>query len=243
MRTRLTRILELVGVNSLPVVGVIAGDWTSATALALYWAENLIAAVLITGRLWLHRRWTAGRVVDGAPAPTVTAPAAFLTTALPFTLAHGLFLAVIFAIVMKVAPDFATLRAAVLALAAWQALAFGVDLWTLERWPAARVTAQVDHLMGRVVVVHLSIIAGMLIYAWLDTEWAFFSFFAGMKLLIDLGSLVPRAEPGATSAPPPWLSAVMRRVPGRSGETFDQYWARTSRSESPQNVSPPEAGP
>lgn len=175
MRTRLTRLFELVGVNSLPVVGVIAGDWTSATALTLYWAENLVASGLIALRLWLHRRWTAPAPTATEFVPRATAPSAFLTMALPFTLAHGLFLAVILALVMKRGPDLETLRGAFVMLLAVQGVAFGFDLWTLERWPAPRVTAQADHLMGRVVIVHLSIIFGMFLFAWLETEWAFFS--------------------------------------------------------------------
>ena len=46
-----------------------------------------------------------------------------------------------------------------------QGLAFGVDLWTLERWPARRVNECADYLPGRVVLVHLSIIAGMVLAA------------------------------------------------------------------------------
>jgi hypothetical protein len=225
---RLTRLAETLGVNSLPVVGVFAGDWSWATALAVYWAENLIATVLIGLRLWLHRRWRAGAA---APADVrISAPGPFVGTALAFTAAHGVFLVLVFAMVTKFWPDLATLRQALLALIVMQGLAFGLDLWTLDEWPASRVNERADHLLGRVVLVHLSIIAGMIGFAIFDTEWAFFAVFAGLKALSDIGQLLPRAAAAPTpSAPPRWLAAVMRRFPRQNGESFEDYWARTHR--------------
>ena len=59
MLARLIRFAETLGVNSLPVVGLVAGDWSWSTALGVYWFENLIAAALVALRLLLHRRWRA----------------------------------------------------------------------------------------------------------------------------------------------------------------------------------------
>jgi len=225
---RLTRLIETLGVNSLPVVGVVAGDWSWATVLSLYWAENLIAAVLIGLRLWLHRRWRADA---GQASPEgLKAPGPFLGTTLAFNLAHGLFLALVLAGLLKAWPDLATLQQAIVVLLVMQALAFGVDLWSLEQWPVARVNERADHLLGRVVLVHLSIIAGMVSYAVFDTEWAFFAVFAGFKVLSDAATLLPRAAVAADSkAPPGWLAAIARRLPTRNGDTFEQYWARTQQ--------------
>jgi Family of unknown function (DUF6498) len=224
---RLTRLAETLGLNSLPVVGVVAGDWSWATVLSVYWAENLIAAVLIGLRLWLHARWRAG--ADDVPSDGLKAPGLFLGTTLAFNLAHGLFLALVFAGLLKAWPDVATLQQAILVLFVMQGLAFGLDLWSLEQWPVARVNERADHLLGRVVLVHLSIIAGMVGYAVFDTEWAFFAVFAGFKVLSDAATLLPRAAVATDAkAPPRWLTAVMRRFPTQNGETFEQYWARTN---------------
>ncbi len=233
---RVTKIVEMFGVNSVPVLGVFTADWSPATALSVYWVENLIATVLVSARLYLHRRWTAAPGPDGTPPPLAKAPGQFFGTALVFTLAHGAMLALFLGLVFQLAPDLGNLRQAILALLAVQGLAFGVDLWTLERWPARRVDERADHLMGRVVLVHLSIIAGVVLAAWLDRPAAFFAFFVGCKVLSDVTQFLPRVDTAPGSAPPRWLSAVMRRFPKKNGLTFEEHWART-------NAGPPAAAP
>lgn len=228
MLRRLTKLVEMLGVNSVPVVGVFAGEWSSATALSVYWAENLIAAVLVGARLWLHRRWaTDDGPAEGPRLPMAQAPGGFLGTAIPFTMAHGAMLGMVFLVVTKIGPDLAHLRQALIALVIFQGLAFGADLWTLGSWPAHRVNERADHLLGRVVLVHLSIIAGMVLAAWLDRPAAFFGFFVGCKVLADLTQFLPRVDTAPGSAPPRWLAALMRRFPRQNGETFEQYWTRT----------------
>lgn len=230
---RLTRLAEMVGVNSIPIVGVFAGDWSSSTALSVYWLENLIASGLIAARLWLHRRWQAPAPGDGDEPPRAKAPAEVLVTAVPFTLAHGLFLAFIFGVVTKLAPDPNQLRQAALGLLVVQGVSFGLDLWTLDRWPAARVNERADHLMGRVVLVHLTIIVGMFVAAWLDRPESFFGFFVGCKLLGDVTQFLPKVDQGTPDQPPRWLAGIMRRFPRQNGETFEEYWRRTHERRPP----------
>ena len=40
---RWVRVLQALGINSVPVLGVFLGGWSTATALLLYWFENLLA--------------------------------------------------------------------------------------------------------------------------------------------------------------------------------------------------------
>ncbi len=58
---RIVRLLQVVGVNSVPAFGVFAAGWTATTALALYWCENVLVILLVGLRLWLHRRSTHKR--------------------------------------------------------------------------------------------------------------------------------------------------------------------------------------
>ena len=132
--------------------------------------------------------------------PRAKPPSELLVTAIPFTVAHGLFLLLVFLIVTRIAPDPDQLRRAAVALLALQGIAFGIDLWTLANWPAARVNERADHLLGRVVLVHLSIIVGMFLFAWLERPGAFFGFFVGCKVLADLSAFLPSARPGHAGA-------------------------------------------
>jgi hypothetical protein len=237
---RWTKLAEMLGVNSIPVLGVFAGDWTSSTGLAVYWFENLIAAALVTARLALHRRWQPPPVRGAAPVRLAKAPSEMLVTAVPFTLAHGLFLIPAFVMVTKTPPEPDQLWQAAVALLTLQGLAFGIDLWTLAAWPAAKVNERADHLLGRVALVHISMIVGMFLFAWLETPAAYFGFFVGCKVLADLSSFLPKPDQGTPDRPPRWLAAIMRHVPLQNGETFEAYWVRTNRPPDP-SATPPKA--
>src|SRR6185295_3720279 len=58
---RLIRAFQLVGLNSVPVVGVLAVGWSDGTALALYWCESVLGALLVALRIRLHRKATNKR--------------------------------------------------------------------------------------------------------------------------------------------------------------------------------------
>ena len=78
MLSRLVRVVELLGVNAVPVLGVFAGHWSWATALSVSWAENLSAAGLVAARLWLYRRWTAEPPRADGPILQTKPPGEFL---------------------------------------------------------------------------------------------------------------------------------------------------------------------
>jgi Family of unknown function (DUF6498) len=189
---RLIRVAETLGVNSLPFVGLVAGDWSWSTALGVYWFENLIAAALVALRLVLHQRWRAA--LDERLPKEVKTPGQFFATTLAFNLAHGLFLGMVLLLVLKATPDVAALEQAFFVLLVMQGLAFGFDLWSLDQWPVARVAERAGHLLGRVVLVHLSLIAGMITFAIFDEAWTFFAVFAGLKGLSDVAQFLPRAR-------------------------------------------------
>jgi hypothetical protein len=102
------RVAQALGLNSVPVVGLFFADWSTGTALALYWIESLIATLLIAVRIVVHRRltrkaghWqvvlanTPGRRSADARRGRGTLLGSFLTVMLVFTGAHGLFLAIL----------------------------------------------------------------------------------------------------------------------------------------------------
>ena len=76
---------------------------------------------------------------------------------------------------------------------------------------------------GRVVLVHLSVIGGMALLAWWGEPRAFFGIFVVLKLLADLGGVLPQIQP--TKEPPRWITWAVARF-GKPGE-FEQYWRDT----------------
>jgi hypothetical protein len=232
---RLRRVLEVLGVNAVPVAGVYAAEWSWATALAIYWCETLLGSLFVAARLWLHERWRDPASVPDAAPESSFAPrraGAFLAMAVPFTLGHGLMLAAIFGIVLRQTPDADHLQQAALAVGAIQAIALGVDLWTLHAWPVARVNELADYAGGRIAFVQLATMIGLFAVAALDRAEAFFAFFAIVKTAADMTrTLMPRLDQGTPDAPPVWLAAIMRRFPSQKSETFDEYWRRTNRGE------------
>jgi hypothetical protein len=57
----LRRLVPVAGANAVPVAGVFLAGWNGATALTLYWCENLLGSLLVLARLALHRRLTRKR--------------------------------------------------------------------------------------------------------------------------------------------------------------------------------------
>jgi hypothetical protein len=242
---RLVKVLQALGINSVPVLGVFLGGWSTATALLLYWFENLLATLLVALRIARHRRLTSKRGHWAASiAASGTAGASrgnsflggFLITALVFTLAHGLFLAlIIFLMLPQAYPEAAAvdpvdLRRGLLGVAGFLVVGLAIDLVGLARRPFSWVKRLSDRLLGRVVVVHLTIVLGMWAMAWLDGPRGLFLVFAAFKTLTDLSWLLPEAASGST--PPAWLTGIIRRLGGPAkAEDFVRYYEASHRDE------------
>lgn len=239
----LGRLLQALGVNSVPALGLFEGGWTSGTALAFYWLEGVLAIAFIAARIALHRRLThkaghgvsgqfAVRSVNGRPqAPArATFLGSYLGVAIPFTLAHGFFLAALLFLFAVNRPeagtqvDFRALGWGVAGGAIFLAVGFLFDLVGLRERPFRWVERLTERSLGRVFVVHLTIIFGMLATAATDGPRGFFVVFVALKTLFDLGGLAPERELGLR---PPWWLRWLDRLPSRKGESFSAFWART----------------
>jgi hypothetical protein len=145
----LRQLLIKLGVNAIPLGGFLFGGWSGATALAIYWFENLIGSLLIASRIAIHRRlthkrghWSAqlGVSVTAGTGATPKEPAfgsfltEFLTTSLAFTFVHGLFLGAVLVVIVIVhaLPDPAGFRAGALGVTAFLLFDFAIDLIKLK---------------------------------------------------------------------------------------------------------------
>jgi hypothetical protein len=251
---RVRGLVSLLGINAIPVAGVFLGGWSGATALSLYWWENLFGCVLVLTRLLLHRRMThkrgyerlhltlASRDGGGEPIqpwkpgsrgkPKVKRSGSFVqefaVAALAATVVHGLLLWFVLSKVLERSPDGEAVRQGVLGVAALQLATFLWDLRGLRGRPFAWVREQAQTTLNRVTLIHLFLIVGTWVALKSETV-TFFGPFAVLKALADFGNLLARSGVNFDGPEAPrWLNATMERIsPGRD---FAGYW-RTLKTE------------
>lgn len=260
-------LLRVLGLNAVPVGGVMLAGWSTGTGLALYWCETLIGTAANALRIAQHRRMTGKRghyrgqlgveINSGDSQPArrssrgKTQWRSFLTEylvgSLVFTFAHGLFLAIILGAFLKSWPAKQDLLYGLAGIAVFQVGGLAFDLLSLREWPFARLKVQVQSAMGRVVLVHLAIIFGMALVFWLEKPGSFFWVFGGLKTLSDIGGLVAGktgAQAGASAAdaaPPKWAKRVVAKI--APGEDLDVYWQREREREAREAAEDEEVMP
>lgn len=230
------RLFRLFAGNAVPGGGFLFVGWSPATALTLYWIDNVVSAIAMGVRIALHRRWTRASGHDrgqigatmtfgkGEPQTFRSFLAEFLLASIAFSIGHAIFLAFLLSAILEQLPERNAVREGAAAIVISHGLALIFDTRQLDAWPFAKLKDQATRVMGRIVVVHMTILAGMVFLAARGTPGAFFSVFAGLKLLADIGSIVPQYKP---HEPPRLLVWLTDLFPKQNGESFTDYWRRT----------------
>jgi len=250
---RVRGLVSLLGINSVPLAGVFLAGWSGATALSLYWWENLFGCVLVLARLLLHRRLTHKRGYGrlhltlasrdtGEPGeswrpgrrPKVLRKGSFVqeftVAALAATAVHGLLLWFVVSKVLERSPDGVALRQGVLCVGAVQAATFLWDLRGLRQRPFAWVREQAQTTLNRVTLIHLFLIVGTWVALKSETV-TFFGPFAVLKAMADVGNLLAKSGVNLDGPEAPrWLAATMRRI-APDGPDFADYWRKLKGEE------------
>lgn len=248
----LRRLLLTLGLNAVPIAGITIASWGSATAMASYWFESLLGVFLISIRIAAHRRSTrkqghyraqlnsGGTVRVGSPTHTgkTTFLAEYLTTGLVFTLAHGFFLA-FFAFVTNQTPDLEALRTGIGAIATLQLVGFAFDMLNLRERPFAWLRHLAQLSIGRIVLIHLALIAGVALAAIFAKNDLFLLPFAVMKLLADIAGVLRFGV--REDVVPGWLPGVMNKL--KPGGDFEAYLASERERERAQALIDEAAAP
>ena len=225
--------------------------------LVLYWLETLIGTLLVGGRILLHRRlvpsqghWDyvapQGQQTQTTSGRSSTYLSAFLVPALAFTFVHGIFLVVLgwMMIQKDLSPEARIegehLLVGLIGIAIFQGADFFFDLIWLRTRSFAWMERLGQQTLGRVFVIHLTIIGGMAAVMFTGANRHFFGVFIFLKTLLNCSLVIPQWQP---KTPPAWLSNLMDRIgsPKYKNTTFAQFWkstddqeyARVARNESP----------
>ncbi|ULE32677.1 DUF6498-containing protein [Mycobacterium sp. IDR2000157661] len=243
---RIVHLLTLLGVNAVPAAGWFVGSWSAGTTLIVYWIENVAACLFIATRILAHRRLSPRRGHFRYLAPNSDRRArpgsfvkGFLVVGLAFSAAHAVFLAAILGLLDH--------RGDLIARVDWRSVLIGcgwmlaflvvdlaVDLIRLRHWSFWRVEQAANRGLGRVIVVHLTLIFGMFGVAVTGAPSALFGVFVALKTLYAVGSMLPQYDPVTA---PRWLSGLMNRLPNaHPGERFEDYWVAERAEEAERRV-------
>jgi Family of unknown function (DUF6498) len=188
-------------------------------------------------RIALHQRWTPrrGHFRYSAPSTSRRSPqtssflAGFAVPSLAFCAAHGIFLGGILVLLDQqgetsvAGVDWRSAGLGCLTVLAFLAVDFVVDLLSLRGWSFWQVERTAVGGLGRIVVVHLTLVFGLIAVGVTGAPDALFGTFVVLKSLFAVSAALPQWEPAVA---PSWLSRVMNRVPNvHRGRRFEDVWA------------------
>jgi hypothetical protein len=232
-------------VNAVPIVGVLRYGWSATNVLVLFWFENLLIAIFTCLRIALHRKLTrkrgyyrggqVGVQVNGKTVKTGLL-GEYAVMAFPFTLAHGVFVAVIALMLAQNHADdpmwqlsWVQVGRGVAIIAAMLAVEFLADLATLRSRSFAWMKDYMGRRTGRVIVLHLAIIFGMFAMAMTDSPLGILYVLLGLKTLAEVGSVLGQGAPDPDAVKPPgWALKVVDKLGKDKGGSaaFMKEWER-----------------
>jgi hypothetical protein len=233
--SRILHALILVAITAVPAAGWFFEEWSAGTTLAVYWFENVAACVFVAVRIVVHQRLSPRQghfryqAADrrGSQTSFITG---FLVTGLAFCAAHGLFLGFILFMLDRngghdlAAVDWRSVQTGCVIVFVCLVIDLAVDLVRVRSWSFLRIEQTAYRGLGRVVVVHLTLVFGLFGVAMTGASSALFGIFVVLKTLYALSMALPQWEP---ATPPAWLSRVMNRLPNvQPGEKFEDQWAK-----------------
>lgn len=224
--------------NLIPAGGVVFRGWSPATALTLYWSENLVGSVLIALRIAIHRHLTRKRghyrpqinKEDGDRKRPPTYLSEFTSISLMFTLVHGIFLAALLKIVVRAGPDRDQFLQGATLMTVAQVAGFLIDLPHIRRWSFATLKKRGDSLIGRIGLIQFSIMGGMLISAVSSHPHALFAVFGSLKTMADIAGVLPYNSECPPEAPKWFLwfaKAIGQEKHWKTGQDVATWWRET----------------
>lgn len=194
------RVVGVLAANLIPVVGVLMWGWSAGLLMLVYWLENVVIGMFNVGRMVAAG---AGQGAAGLLSCLFVVPF-FIVHYGGFCAGHGIFVWTMFGQGLESAagvadpfsPQFLPalfadqpgLWAALATIVIWQGLLFGVFLVRGE-WRETDPMTEMHAPYGRIIVLHITILAGGFVVLALGQPWLGVALLAIGKTALELGGL------------------------------------------------------
>jgi uncharacterized protein DUF6498 len=228
---RLARLTQLIGVTSVPVLGVTWAGWTNATALVLYWCETLIFVLLVAALIHIHRLATKKRghycemLVRTTTNDLTTAKrkigyfgTTFLIFGVAFWLGTGMLLALL---VRDETVDVDQLKQALPITALFLFIGLVIDMIGIRERPFAWISKMSQWVLWRVFFVQISIFVGFALSELFGLPHGILIVFVVLKVYTDIATQLPTYDPKLA---PRWMVKLF-------GRSFAEDWRKSKHTE------------
>lgn len=183
------RLVLTLAFNAIPLAGVAFWGWSAFDLIFLYWLENVVIGVRTALMMLLSARFNG-------LAGTLAITAFFMLHYGVFCLVHGLFVGAMFGNATGSHPLEFVLPDPAIMIGVWAIISWQSALLLLHVLSGDRTNA--SDMMGwpypRILVLHLTIIAGGFLLMWLNWPQAGVVLLAILKTLLDAGIDTIRAK-------------------------------------------------
>ena len=201
--------LAALGINAIPAGIVLLGGRSAATAMVLYFIENIVAVLLAAARVRVLAPASDAGYASGPPDYTQikvngrivfrkqtprdrrSLLTGYLVSSLGLSIGTGVFLFAFLFLILRASVPGAVIVSGAGGMAAFQLVSFVADLLLLGPLPPARAELLLQRSMGRVALLYVSVFAGVALALFVD-RW-FVLPFAALKTIVDLAAPVRQA--------------------------------------------------
>ena len=208
MFKRIAEFLLTIGRQVIPISGVVGFGWHPIAALAVYWFESVLLALVAAALCALMERQLRPALAGGAfnpanpHAPEAVARAQAFSRAnlraSDVLLFHGgslVFFGVFFGLLMVIFVgnghvagnlDFSAISDGLIAMAVVVAIGFTIDLWNLDRMPITALESRVTACASRWALFWILGFVGTWLIGLTGKAMLFFSLFTGLKVTWEI---------------------------------------------------------
>ncbi len=180
----LTSLLTALGINAVPVGGMLFSGWAPETAMLLYLIENIVAVPLAV--LCVRLLAPAQEDVPGEKRRERRSMLqGHLLVGIVFSIGSGIFMGFFLFGILKAPIELSALRFGAATILAFQLFGFISDFFLLRPLSLVRAEKVLAVGLGRVALLFLAVFFG--VFLALFSDWWFLIPFIVLKTIVDIG--------------------------------------------------------